>query len=309
MMWLIFVVIIAFVFMGLTMFTNVLKKNSNQDERIAEGKTQRIIRIILSIIFVLVTILLSVNAIPAGYTGIVYQFGSIKGQISEGLQFVLPWRNVKSVCIQTTSHKFPQLTCFSEETQAVYIGATLNISVAASGIQNLYRTVGENWFNVVVKPRVMQNFKDETVKYKSVDIAPNREMIRHNVSNRLKVELQPYSITVIDLLLDNIDFEAGFKQAIENKQIATQNALEEEQKVVVERNKAQQKIEEAKGKGQAVLEVAEKQAEANNKINSTLSQNMIMWEYVQKLSPNVEVMMVPSNQGFLIDPKGMIQGK
>ena len=39
---------------------------------------------------------------------------------------------------------------------------------------------------VLIEPRVAQNFKDETVKYKSVDIAPNREKIRQAVRQRLE---------------------------------------------------------------------------------------------------------------------------
>jgi len=92
-------------------------------------------------------------------------------------------------------------------------------------VQQLYRTVGLNFFNVLVESRVIQNFKDETVKYKSVEIAPNRESIRKAVRERLEKELSPFSIEVVDLLLDNIDFNPEFKKAIEDKQIATQRAL------------------------------------------------------------------------------------
>ena len=61
---------------------------------------------------------------------------------------------------------------------------------------------------MLIEPRVAQNFKDETVKYKSVDIAPpDREKIRQAVRQRLEAELSPYSIHIIDLLLDNSGFD------------------------------------------------------------------------------------------------------
>ena len=194
----------------------------------------------------------SVHQVPAGHIGVVYEFGAIKGQIAEGLQFVAPWRDVMLANIQVQRRVFDKLNAFSEESQDVFVRASLNVRVSPDTIQQLYRTVGPNFFNVLVESRVIQNFKDETVKYKSVEIAPNRENIRKAVRERLEKELSPFSIEVVDLLLDNIDFNPEFKKAIEDKQIATQRALEEQQKIEGERHKAQQAIERAKGEGSAI---------------------------------------------------------
>ncbi|MCX6786057.1 MAG: prohibitin family protein [Candidatus Komeilibacteria bacterium] len=224
----------------------------------------------------------SIYQIPAGHVGVLYEFGSIQGQITEGLQSIAPWRSVQIANIQVQSHSFKQLNAFSAETQDVFIDATLNIRVSPETIQDLYRRVGPNWFDVIVSPRVMQNFKDEAVKYKSVDIAPNREGIRKAVSKRLETECSPYSIEVVDLLLNNIDFPMGFKAAIEKKQIATQNALEEEQKVAVQRHMAEQMAARANGYADSIMAVAQKQADANKQINSSLTGELIRWQAIQK---------------------------
>lgn len=248
------------------------------------------------------TLITSGHQIPTGNTGIVYEFGAIRGQVPEGLQFVAPWRSVRIANIQVQGHKFDKLNAFSQETQDVFVQATLNIRVSPNAIQKLYRTVGPNYFDVVVAPRVAQNFKDETVKYKSVDIAPHREDIRQAVRQQLEGELSPYSIEVVDLLLDNIDFPQGFKDAIEAKQVATQKALEEEQKVLVVRHQAEQAVEKARGEGGAILAVAEKQAEANRKLSESLSSELIQYTMVQKLSDKIEVMLLPTGQNFILSP-------
>ena len=54
---------------------------------------------------------------------------------------------------------------------------------------------------------------------KSVAVAPNREQIRRAVQNELDRQLAGFSIDVVDLLIDNIDFRPEFKAAIERKQI------------------------------------------------------------------------------------------
>jgi len=253
------------------------------------------------------TFFASVHQVPAGHIGVVYEFGGIKGQIGEGLQFVAPWRDVLLANIQVQRRVFDKLNAFSEESQDVFVRASLNVRVSPQTIQQLYRTVGPNFFNVLVESRVIQNFKDETVKYKSVEIAPNRENIRKAVRERLEKELSPFSIEVVDLLLDNIDFNPEFKKAIEDKQIATQRALEEQQKIEGEKHKAQQAIERAKGEGSAILFRAEKEAEANRKLAASLTPELVRYAMVQKLSDKIQVMMLPSGQNFILD-SDMLRG-
>lgn len=253
------------------------------------------------------TLFTSVHQVPAGHIGVVYEFGGIKGQIGEGLQFVAPWRDVLLANIQVQRRVFDKLNAFSEESQDVFVRASLNVRVSPQTIQQLYRSVGPNFFNVLVESRVIQNFKDETVKYKSVEIAPNRENIRKAVRERLERELSPFSIEVVDLLLDNIDFNPEFKKAIEDKQIATQRALEEQQKIEGEKHKAQQAIERAKGEGSAILFRAEKEAEANRKLAASLTPELVRYAMVQKLSDKIQVMMLPSGQNFILD-SDMLRG-
>jgi regulator of protease activity HflC (stomatin/prohibitin superfamily) len=265
-----------------------------------------VLMVILALM-VFITFFSSVHQVPAGHIGVVYEFGGIKGQVGEGLQFVAPWRDVLLANIQVQRRVFDKLNSFSEESQDVFVRASLNVRVSPQTIQQLYRTVGPNFFSVLVESRVIQNFKDETVKYKSVEIAPNRENIRKAVRERLEKELSPFSIEVVDLLLDNIDFNPEFKKAIEDKQIATQRALEEQQKIEGEKHKAQQAIERAKGEGSAILFRAEKEAEANRQLAASLTPELVRYALVQKLSDKIQVMMLPSGQNFILD-SDMLRG-
>lgn len=256
---------------------------------------------ITSAILVLgVSVLNMPNQVPAGYVGIVYSFESIVGQVGEGLQFVFPWRKVVDASIQVQGHKFQKLASFSNETQDVFVDATINVQVSPQQIQELYRDVGANYFDVLVRPRVLQAFKDETVKYTSVEVAPKREDIRKKVRERLTNELKAHSIAVQDLLVDNISFSKKFQDAIEEKQANTQLALAEREKVAAEKHKASQKIEEARGQGQAILDVALKQAEANRKLAESITLTYIQYLFASKLAPNVQVMMIPSGQQFIM---------
>ncbi len=252
------------------------------------------------VLAVVVTAWNMAHQVPAGHVGIVYTFGGITGQRSDGLQWVAPWQDLQAASAQVQGHKFPKLASFSNETQDVYVDATINVQVSPQQIQELYRDVGPNYFDILVRPRVLQAFKDETVKYTSVLIAPNREAIRKTVRERLTNELRAHSIAVQDLLVDNISFSQKFQDAIEEKQRQTQLALAEKEKVAGEKAKADQAIEIARGQGQSILDVANKQAEANKKLADSVTPELVQYIFASKLAPNVSVMMVPSGQQFIL---------
>lgn len=260
------------------------------------------VAIVTAVLVLVVSVLNMPYQVPAGHVGIVYTFGGITGQRDEGLQWVAPWQDLHNASVQVQGHKFQKLASFSNETQDVFVDATINVQVSPKYIQELYRDVGANYFDILVRPRVLQAFKDETVKYTSVEVAPKRENIRKKVRERLTEELKTHSIAVQDLLVDNISFSKKFQDAIEEKQANTQLALAEKEKVTAEKHKASQKIEEARGQGQAILDVALKQAEANRKLAESITPTYIQYLFASKLAPNVQVMMIPSGQQFIMGP-------
>jgi hypothetical protein len=70
--------------------------------------------VLILAVMVFITFFASVHQVPAGHIGVVYEFGGIKGQIGEGLQFVAPWRDVLLANIQQR-RVFDKLSAFSEE--------------------------------------------------------------------------------------------------------------------------------------------------------------------------------------------------
>ena len=264
----------------------------------------------------------SVHFIPAGEVGIVRTFGRITGQVSEGAKVTWPWQDVQKWDVKVRKIE-PDSQCsdgtpncldaFSAETQDVFVTAAVNIQVNPEDIQKLARTVGTDYDSKIVLPRLYQIIKDTTVQYSSVEIAPNREQIRQEVRERLNAELSQFSINVVDLLLPNVDFRPEFKQAIEDKQIATQQAQTEANKVAIAKAQADQEIATAEGHAKAVaadaqgnadrLRIeAEGQADANKQITQSLTPELIQWQAVQKLSDKVQIALLPSGQGIIIDP-------
>ena len=199
-----------------------------------------------------------------------------------------------SVSAENTISSGPAI---SEETQPVYAVVTLNYRVSDKAVQELFTDVGSTFFTKVVAPRVFQVFKNETVKFKSVAVAPNREIIRGAVQAELDRQLAGFSIDVVDFLITDLDFPPEFTQAIERKQVATQDALAARQKVEQSKAEAQQEIERARG-----------QAQAQRLRASSLTDRNLQFEALQilKAAPP-QIVFLPAGQGNLLDPSTVLK--
>jgi regulator of protease activity HflC (stomatin/prohibitin superfamily) len=256
----------------------------------------------------------SFHSVSAGHVLVVRQFGEIVGQRGDGFQTIAPWQTAEEVSTQVESRQFQmddraQIAsvpgairsgpAVSEETQPVYAVVTLNYRVSDSAVQRLFTEVGSAYFEKVVAPRVFQVFKNETVKFKSVSVAPNREEIRQEVQSELDRQLEDFSINVVDFLINDLEFPQQFTEAIERKQVATQDALAAQQKVAQAKAEAEQEIERARG-----------QAQAQRLRANALTAKNLQFEALQIFKANPpQIIFLPSGQGNLLDPSTFLKSQ
>lgn len=271
--------------------------------------------------WMLLTFISAFHQVPAGHVGVVYEFGAIVGQTGDGPQWVAPWRTVDNATVQVQSFAFTDnpddvvddvevlgggLDSFSIETQDVFIAARLDIKVSPRDVQGLYREVGDDYVNQLIPQRVAQAFKDVTVQFKAVDIAPNRDEIKDQVEQRLDADLDDFSIDVVALLIENISFSPEFTASIEAKQVATQEAARAAELIVKAENDALAVIATSEGVAGALVVEANGKAEANVLITNSITPLLVQWEAVQKLADDITIALIPSGEGVIIDPTTLL---
>ncbi len=89
------------------------------------------------------------------------------------------------------------------------------------------------------------------------------------------------------------EVDDAFTNAIEEKQVATQNAQAEQNKVAVSQAQAKQKAATAQGDADALRINAQGQADANNLLSASLTPQLIQFQALQKLAPNVQIALIP----------------
>ena len=266
----------------------------------------------VTLFWTLATVMMSAQSVGNGEVGVVTAFGKTDGQILPGVNIVAPWKNVATISTKVQTLHFDGggdhesvITAFSSETQNVNVKATVNWSVAPNDVQSLYQQVGTN-ISGLIPSRVKQAFKDATVKYPAVDLAPHREDIRAEVRASLANELSRFSINVVDVNIDDMSFSAQFEAAIEAKQEATQAALKAQQQVQQAKYEAESAVQKAQGEANANVAIATGQAEANRKLAESLSPEILQYLTIQKLASNISVLIVPSSGASLFDLSKLI---
>jgi prohibitin 2 len=267
------------------------------------GTGLRVAAVALAVLWIsLTTIVHTFHQVDAGHVGVVRTFGDITDQTGSGLVVTFPFQTLEEASVRVERYDITDIEAFSKETQDVFARVTVNYQVSPRAIQTLYTDVGSRYIDTLLRPRVINFFKETTVTYNTVEIAPNREEIRRTVKERLTRDLEPFSIDIVDLLVENIDFRQEFKTSIEQKQVATQEALRQQQLIDARKAEAQQKIETARGDAESVRIAAEAQAQANRLLAESLTPEVIQFQALQKLSDNVQIALLPAGQGIIIDP-------
>lgn len=293
MIWIVLVMVFGF---GAMFARMVLGKITGR--RVAAG---------LVALLVVTTAARSIMVVKAGEVMVVRTFGDITGQRSEGLALIAPWQTSHRESIRVQNAQFADVSAFSAETQDVYATIEINYRVEERAVQDLLRNVGPEWFDVLIEGRVQNFFKEETVKYGTDMVAPNREAIRRATQERLSDSLEPYSIAITELLIVNVRFSPEYMQSIEDKQIATQNALKSAEEVAITMAEADKERERARGVRDATIIEAEGVQEANELIAASLTPEILRYLAISEFNDNVTIALVPSGEGLLLDPSTFLE--
>lgn len=130
----------------------------------------------------------------------------------------------------------------------------------------MYRTVGMDYADKIMMPRLLDALKSTFAKYSAEELVSNRQGISIAVFNMLRDELLTYAITVKEVAVEDIDFTDAFTNAIESKQVATQKKLqvqtEQEQQTLVAKAEAERARISAEAEAERMRIAAQAEAEA-----------------------------------------------
>lgn len=204
-----------------------------------------------------------IKTVPTGYTGILTTFGRVEDvTMGAGVHMIAPWQRI--IKLDNRTQKVEVITqTFSADIQQVDVRMSINYCIDQSTAQELYKTVGEKYYDTVLYPRILENTKAVFAKYTAEELVANRNILSGETQELLRVDAAAYGIQIVNFSIEDIDFTDAFTNAVEAKQVAAQNKLtaetEQAQKTMEQQAAAERQIIDAN----AAAEVARIQAEAD----------------------------------------------
>jgi prohibitin 1 len=246
--------------------------------------------------------------VPAGNVGVVTNFGSVQTvTLDPGLHIVVPiLQHVTNVDTRVQPHPFQEIDAASKELQTVKLTGTMNYHIDGQFASDLFQRVGTDFAEKIIDPAFNDFIKTVVPEYSVNDILAKRDEIRTLAKAQLAASLSQYHIIVDDIFIANIAFSEGFQQAIEDKQIAQQQVQTEQQILAQRQIQAQQAVAQAKGQADSTVTLAKGQAEANTLLSASLTDQILQYQYIQKLTDKITVMLLPAGNQAIFDLKSLL---
>lgn len=233
-------------------------------------------------------------SVPTGYVGMLTTFGRVENDVlGAGFHIKAPWQNVVCMNIQEQRSQFA-IEAFSADIQQVNIVGSINFSIDQTVAAKLYREVGAQYADTLIVPRVYENTKAVFSRYEAQELIAKRSILSGEIIQTMVQDLERYGVNVLSVSIEDIDFTDAFTDAVEAKQVATQNKLraetEQEQatmeasaaaerrQIEAEADAQIQKIQ-ADAKSYEIKVQSEAEAEANEKIAKSLNEQLIAYAY------------------------------
>jgi regulator of protease activity HflC (stomatin/prohibitin superfamily) len=246
--------------------------------------------------------------VPAGNVGVVTNFGQVQTVTLEpGLHLVIPvYQRVTNVDTRVQPHQFQEIDAASKELQTVRLTGVMNYHIDGQFASDLFQRVGTDFAAKIIDPAFNDFIKTVVPDYSVNDILAKRDEIRSLAKQQLAANLAQYHIIVDDIYIANIAFSDSFQQAIEAKQVAQQQVQTEQQILAQKQIQAQQAVAAAKGQADATVTLADGQAKANALLSASLTDEILQYQYIQKLTDKITVMLLPSGNGTIFDLKSLL---
>jgi regulator of protease activity HflC (stomatin/prohibitin superfamily) len=183
------------------------------------------------------------------------------------------------------------ISVLSEDGLRVKVDVAIWFKVIDSDASIIYKTIGTDYVDKIVKPVTRAVIRDATVKYKATDLYQQaRSQLAVDIENMIKAEFLKRGIKCEKAALRDIELPPMVADAIQQKLQAQQEAQKMEFKLEKEEKEAERKRIEAKGI-----------KDAQEIINQTLTDEYLSYYYIETLknlvnSPNNTILILPMDQ-------------
>ncbi|MES2764613.1 MAG: prohibitin family protein [Bacteroidota bacterium] len=238
--------------------------------------------------------------IEAGHVGVPVMFGQVQqGVLYEGMNFVNPLVDVKEMSTQTQNYTMSgvndegskigddAIRVQSADGLEVVVDLTVLYRVESRKAPQIYRTIGVDFQEKVVRPYARARVRESAVYYSAIELySVKRKEFENNIREAINADFTKRGLILEQLLVRNITLPTSVKESIERKITAVQDAQRMEYVLDKGRREAELKRVEAQGI-----------ADAQKIMSEGLSDRVLQYEQIKVQrelanSPNAKIILL-----------------
>lgn len=220
----------------------------------------------------------------------------------------------------SSADTFSSVRAISSDGQVIFADITVIFRVNGVQINEIHRNWRGGYLDQFIIPQTRSEVRNAISEYGAEEIySGGRAALETQIVEGLQSSFEREGFLLTDILIRDISFSPEFTDAIEQKQIAEQEAQraafrvqqaqqEAEQVRVEAKGQADAAVLAAEGEAKAIVLKAEADAEALRLINEILSENpnLLQYEYINRLGDKIQLIIIPSNSPFLFDLESLM---
>jgi len=272
----------------------------------------RALPILLIGTFILIILPASIRVVPVNHALVVFNILNKNYRTAtEGINLIIPLVNhTQMYDLRRQEYTMTKVAgegrranvddaLWSPTAEGLQVGLDLTAwyRVGRDSVIDVHRKIGPSYEEKVVRPAIRSVVRHVVSDFKVLDVySTERKHIEQLINEKVKELIESDGFLIDRIILRDVTFTPDFAKAIEEKQVAQQEAKKMEHVLEKEEREAERKIIEAGGKAKAIEIV---------QVALRKSPDYINYLYVDKLSDKIKVIV--SDQSTIMDLKGMLE--
>ncbi len=210
------------------------------------------------------------------------------------------------------------ITARTSDGQEVFIDCSIIFRVDPEQVVRIHKDWQDRYVQDFIRPMVRGVVRTEVSQFKVDEInSSKRRDLEMRLADGLRLILEDKGLILDAFVLRNIAFSPEYAASVEQKQVALEGATRSEYEAnqvrrlaegqayqvrILASSSATATVARARGEAEARIIQADAEAQALQLVADVLAQNpdLLTYQYITKLSPNIRVMLLPSDAPFIL---------
>jgi len=231
-------------------------------------------------------------------------FSGIEDKVrGEGTHFKVPWLMQPKWYSVRMRPKLIQTTTGTKDLQTVTIHCRMLFKPDIDGLPTIHKTLGPDYDERVLPSIANEVMKATIAQYNAEQLLTQREHVSNEIREGIVARAKTFNIQMDDVSITHLTYGKEFAKAIEEKQVAEQDA--ERQKFIVMMSEQERQATVIKSEGEA--EAAKMISEALREHGSGLIEVRRIdaaKDIAESLAKSPNVMYLPNGQQMLLNLAG-----